>query len=167
MKADLLQNNHFTYGATRGIPASGCNGRRRRHFKRKNDMKPMKTLPLLLLALAVGAQAQDDSDTGWHSSVGMSAGLAPRYLGSDDYHATISPEFSFTDGTSSPIPRADWARNTRTTPDLPHRAPSITTPAAPRKTASIAPARKNSKVWAESKVARLPTSASARKSPRG
>lgn len=62
-------------------------------------MKPMKTLPLLLLALAVGAQAQDDSDTGWHSSVGMSAGLAPRYLGSDDYHATISPEFSFTDGT--------------------------------------------------------------------
>ena len=62
-------------------------------------MKPMKTLPLLLLALAAGAQAQDDSDTGWHSSVGMSAGLAPRYLGSDDYHATISPEFSFTDGT--------------------------------------------------------------------
>ena len=94
MKADLLQNNHFTYGATRGIPASGCNGRHRRHFKRKNDMKPMKTLPLLLLALAVGAQAQDDSDTGWHSSVGMSAGLAPRYLGSDDYHATIGPDFT-------------------------------------------------------------------------
>ena len=83
MKADLLQNNHFTYGATRGIPASGCNGRHRRHFKRKNDMKPMKTLPLLLLALAVGAQAQDDSDTGWHSSVGAKIGVAPRYLGSD------------------------------------------------------------------------------------
>ena len=62
-------------------------------------MKPMKTLPLLLLALAVGAQAQDDSDTGWHSSVGMSAGLAPRYLGSDKSHIAVAPDFTFTDGT--------------------------------------------------------------------
>ena len=99
MKADLLQNNHFTYGATRGISASGCNGRHRRHFKRKNDMKPMKTLPLLLLALAVGAQAQDDSDTGWRSSVGVTAGVTPRYLGSDKSHIAVSPDFTFTDGT--------------------------------------------------------------------
>ena len=62
-------------------------------------MKPMKTLPLLLLALAVGAQAQDDSDTGWHSSVGAKTGVAPRYLGSDKSHIAVSPDFTFTDGT--------------------------------------------------------------------
>ena len=37
---------------------------------------------------------------------------------------------------SSPIPNADWARNTKTV-------------TAPRKTAFTAPARKNSKAWAE------------------
>lgn len=62
-------------------------------------MKPMKTLPLLLLALAVGAQAQDDSDTGWHSSVGAKIGVAPRYLGSDKSHIAVAPDFTFTDGT--------------------------------------------------------------------
>ena len=62
-------------------------------------MKPMKTLSLLLLALAVGAQAQDDSDTGWHSSVGAKIGVAPRYLGSDKSHIAVAPDFTFTDGT--------------------------------------------------------------------
>lgn len=62
-------------------------------------MKPMKTLPLLLLALAVGAQAQDDSDTGWRSSVGVTAGVTPRYLGSDKSHIAVAPDFTFTDGT--------------------------------------------------------------------
>ena len=62
-------------------------------------MKHMQTLPLLLLTLAVGAQAQDDSSSEWRSSVGVTASVAPRYLGSDGYHATIGPDFTFTDGT--------------------------------------------------------------------
>ena len=112
-------------------------------------MKPMKTLSLLLLALAVGAQAQDDSDTGWHSSVGAKIGVAPRYLGSDKSHIAVAPDFTFTDGTFFADSERDWARNTKTvtaSPPLPH---SITTSAAPRKTAFTAPARKNSKAWAE------------------
>jgi len=77
---------------------AGCNERHHRNPKRKNDMKHMQTLPLLLLTLAVGAQAQDDSSSEWRRSVGVTASVAPRYLGSDDYHATIGPDFTFTDG---------------------------------------------------------------------
>ena len=65
-------------------------------------MKTAKTWPLLLLALAAGVQAQDSSDRNdgsWHASLGMNAGVAPRYLGSDDYRFVIGPEFSITNGT--------------------------------------------------------------------
>ena len=65
-------------------------------------MKTAKTWPLLLLALAAGVQAQDSSDRNdgsWHASLGMNAGVAPRYFGSDDYRFVIGPEFSITNGT--------------------------------------------------------------------
>ncbi len=62
-------------------------------------MKPMKTLSLLLLTLAVGAQAQEESGSAWRSSVGAKIGVAPRYLGSDKSHIAVAPDFTFTDGT--------------------------------------------------------------------
>lgn len=62
-------------------------------------MKPMKTLSLLLLTLAVGAQAQEESGSAWRSSVGVTAGVTPRYLGSDKSHIAVAPDFTFTDGT--------------------------------------------------------------------
>ena len=62
-------------------------------------MKHMKTLSLLLLTLAVGAQAQEESGSAWRSSVGVTAGVVPRYLGSKSEHAVVAPDFTFADGT--------------------------------------------------------------------
>ena len=130
-------------------------------------MKPMKTLPLLLLALAVGAQAQDDSDTGWHSSVGMSAGLAPRYLGSGDYHATISPEFSFTDGTFFADSERGLGAQYQNDAGFTASAALNYDPGRTEKNSIYRPGSKELKGMGRVMVARLPTSASARKSPRG
>lgn len=63
-------------------------------------MQFTKKLPLILLVLAAGAYAEDDGEnSGWHTSIGMKADVAPRYLGADDYRVAVEPEFSFSDGT--------------------------------------------------------------------